>query len=411
MAQRSSQALTAVAPACPNCGTGLGVAFIQQLAQPYIAQMRADLEAEVRLEARAANAGELAALRTQLTRYEDALSEVRDEAETAKRELGEARRAESQLRKDRRKLQNERDALEVEKDRMRDAIAAEERTKAEQRADERIRIETDRTEQQYLSRIRALEERNRSLSEEVEAVHRKASAGSRPQEDGVAYQHVFADELRSRFPADEIKVVARGRRGGDVVHTVRDHGLDCGIILWECKQTQRFEPKWVNKLTEDVQSGRADLGVLVSSVLPKDIDRSDIIDGILVCDTTTAVPLAVSFRQLVINAKRTALANAARGEQSERIYDYITAGGFGTCLARLLKTQRAALQELDILREVSIKVWANLEKSHRDMIDGLFTMVGEIEATGTALPPLLRSELPPVQPRSIEPAVTQMLPA
>ncbi|MBF6320370.1 DUF2130 domain-containing protein [Nocardia cyriacigeorgica] len=410
MARRKSQVLSAISPECPNCGTEFGTAFIQQLARDQFAQMRSELEQQLRAEASAAAAAELAAMRSQLaqadTQYQAALSESRAEAEAARRERDEARRAEQEVRQERRQLRQERDALEIEKDRMRDVIAEEERKKANQHAEERIRREADRNENKYLKRIHALEEQKRLLTEELASAHRKASAGALVQQESVSYQYVLADELRRRFPSDDITVVARGRRGGDVVHVVRESNLDCGTIVWECKQTQRFEQKWVQKLAEDVAAGRADLGVLVSAVLPRDVEGTGLVDGILVCDTTVAVPLALSFRQIVINAKRTAIANAARGDQADRIYDYITTGPFGVRLARILKKLYTQLKELNAVRETNTRYFAAVEKGHRDAIDEVFTLIGDLDATGVKLPDLLRDELLSPPPRSIESSPT-----
>jgi hypothetical protein len=408
MAPRNSHALSAASPACPNCGTELGMALIRQLAQPLIAQLQSDLEQELRQEAQASTAAELAGLRAQLnqqkTQHQTELSEKSAESELMRRQLEEAQLAERDLRKARRQLQDERDALEIEQARMRDTIAAEERRKAEQRANERFSVERERTEQQHRTKVQALEEHNRTLTDQLEAAHRKASAGPLVQQEGIAYQHVFADELRRRFPGDDIKVVARGKRGGDVIHTVRHNSLDCGTILWECKQTQRFETKWIKKLTDDIEAGRADLGVLVSSALPRDMNGSGILDGILVCDTSMAVTAALTFRESVILVKRFVLANAARGKQSEKIYDYITTGGFGARLDRAIKEHHAALQELNTMRDFNTRAIANLEKRQHDLLDQLFMMIGEVEAAGAALP-MLRTALPPAQPRSLEPSL------
>ncbi|WP_280489109.1 DUF2130 domain-containing protein, partial [Nocardia carnea] len=402
--------LSTVSPECPNCGTEFGTAFIQQLARDQFDQMRSELEQQFRIEASAAAAAELAEMRAQLTRVEAqhqaALSESRADADSARRERDEAQLAEQQVRQERRQLQQERDALAIEKERMRDVIAEEERGKANQHAEERIRLETGRAENRYLKKIHALEEHNRTLSEEIEAVNRKASASALVQEEGVSYQHILAAELKRRFPSDEIKVVARGKRGGDVEQIVRESNVDCGTIVYECKQTQKFDQKWIPKLAGDVAAGRADLGVLVSGVLPRDIEGTGIVDGIVLCGTDVVVPLALCFRQIVLNAKRTALANAARGEQSERIYDYITTGAFSTHLARTLKKLRTQLEELNVVREMNARYFGAIEKSVRDAIDELFTMVGDLDATGVKLPSLLRDALLPAPPRSIESSST-----
>src|SRR5262249_52740932 len=149
-----------------------------------------------------------------------------------KKQLHQAQTAEREVRAERRKLQDAQDAWELEQARMRDRIVGEERELAQKNA-----------EIQYKAKIEAMQHHEQGLRDQLEAAHRKASAGTRPQQEGVARQELFADELRNRWPGDDIRVIKRGQKGADVVQTVRDGRLDCGTIVWECKWTQEFQHK------------------------------------------------------------------------------------------------------------------------------------------------------------------------
>ncbi|MEG8184332.1 DUF2130 domain-containing protein [Nocardia terpenica] len=286
---------------------------------------------------------------------------------------------------------------------MRDTIRSEERKLAEEYIKERVAQQTASSEQKHLIRLRELEEHNKALAQQLEDAHRKSSQGPRPQQEGVAYQEILAAELRTRFPEDEVTVVSRAKRGADVVQVVREKGREFGKIVWECKQTQRFEPRWIGKLSQDVEFHRADLGVLVSSVLPRGMEGSGQIDGILVCDTTIAAHIAVPLREYVISRKRFALANANREDQAGKVYDFITIGGFAPCMQRILDAAHTGVNEMNKLREYCIKFWATWEKSQKDMIDSVFTMIGELGDAGTKLPASLQAELPSAERRALEP--------
>ena len=94
--------------------------------------------------------------------------------------------------------------------------------------------------------------------------------------------------MRQQFPFDEIEPVPKGIHGGDVVHSVRDAtGVNCGIILWESKHTKNWSDGWLPKLRDDQRAAKAQIAILVSFELPKDVTTFRHIDGIWV----TSVPL------------------------------------------------------------------------------------------------------------------------
>ena len=60
-------------------------------------------------------------------------------------------------------------------------------------------------------------------------------------------------------------------RGGDCLQTVNDRTRsNCGSIYYESKRTQDFKKDWIEKLKTDLMAKKADIGVLVTEVLPAD---------------------------------------------------------------------------------------------------------------------------------------------
>ncbi|WP_157117642.1 DUF2130 domain-containing protein, partial [Nocardia vaccinii] len=243
------------------------------------------------------------------------------------RKLAQIRQAEVEMRAARRRLDEDRQEWELEQARIRDAITIEERQRAQHNIERLVEQERNR----MAAKIEQLENDGKSLRDQLAAAHRKASAGTRAQEEGVARQELFAEELRRRWPEDEITVVDRGRRGADILQLVRENGRECGVIAWECKQTQQFSKQWIKKLAKDAELHRAQIAILVTEALPRDIDGSGWMDGILVCDFAVAVHLAAPFRMLMATNKKHALANALRQGETDRVYDYVTVGGFAQC--------------------------------------------------------------------------------
>lgn len=76
------------------------------------------------------------------------------------------------------------------------------------------------------------------LKASLEDMKRKAEQDSMERQGEVLEQD-FETQLRSFFPYDEIKPIPKGIRGADIIQTVRTPlGHECGIILWETKNTK-----------------------------------------------------------------------------------------------------------------------------------------------------------------------------
>src|SRR4029450_7673070 len=78
--------------------------------------------------------------------------------------------------------------------------------------------------------------------------------------------------LRAKFAHDLIEPVPKGEFGGDVLQRVRGpNGQECGSILWESKRTKNWSDGWLAKLREDQRAAKAEIAVILSQVLPKDV--------------------------------------------------------------------------------------------------------------------------------------------
>ena len=185
------------------------------------------------------------------------------------------------------------------------------------------------------------------MNTQLDEARRKGATGSR-QEEGFTQQDLFAEELRRRFPADEITVTPRGMAGADVTQTVRVGGHDCGVILWECKRAANWSGNWIGKLADDVAKASASVGVIVSDELPAGLDSSGLVDSIWVTDFRHAPTLAAGLREAVITAWRHQVANAGRDDTAAKVYDYIATGGFAD---RYRAAERALDAQLETLRK------------------------------------------------------------
>jgi hypothetical protein len=384
---------------CPHCGqvVQLDEAIVHQLASPLRAGWQAEIRQEIGDEIRASYARDLEDERTKRGELEETLK-ARD------RQIKELRDEEARLRRDRRKLEDEKSDLERLKERMRDEIRKQERTDAEARAKQRVEDELRRKESELKEQLRLrdedhevkarqLEDQLKRVKSQLEEAQRKSDSGSRQQE-GIARQDLFGEELRRRFPDDLITVTTVGKRGPDVTQVVRVGTLGCGVILWECKRTAAWNTEWARKLAGEVRAANAKFGVIVSETLPTGTEGSSQIGDVWACDYGHAWDLAAGLRQAVIAVYRHEAANAARAGIAGRIYDYIATGGFEARYKAMEQAIDCLVAELDQDQRTSQQRWKRLARITDEIrAQGMQGIVLDIIGLGGEIPPAARAEL------------------
>jgi hypothetical protein len=392
---------------CPHCGrqVQLDQAIAHQLAAPLRAGWEAEMRQQIGEEVRAAYASDLEAQRAEREELEGRLRQRESH-------IKELKAQEAGLLRDRRKLEDEKEDLEREKERMRDEIRKQERADAEdrarqhaaedmRRAQDSYQEQLHRIEDEHGTRTRQLEDQLKRVRAQLEEAQRKSSASLRQQE-GLARQDLFGEELQRRFPADLIKVTPAGERGPDVVQIVRVGHLDCGVILWECKRAAGWSNEWPRKLAGEVRRARARFGVIVSEVLPVGMDGSGQAGDVWACDYGHAWDLAAGLRQAIIAVSRHEAANASRAGIAGKVYDYFATGGFEARYKAMEQGADGLRQELGQDQRVSQQRWRRMERLIDEIVEqGLRGIVLDIIVLGGEIPPAARAELPEDDPREL----------
>jgi hypothetical protein len=130
------------------------------------------------------------------------------------------------------------------------------------------------------------------LKKQITSLQRKAEQRSE-QAQGEVLELALEHQLRTQFPFDLIEPVGKGKFGGDILQHVRDHkGQLCGKILWESKRTTAWSDGWLTKLKKDQRNAHAELAVIVSQTMPKDIVLFEQLDGVWVSSLSCILPVA-----------------------------------------------------------------------------------------------------------------------
>lgn len=213
----------------------------------------------------------------------------------------------------------------------------------------------------------------------TEEMKRKQEQGSM-QLQGEALELIVEDFLNSQFPYDHIDEIKKGANGADclqMIHT--DEFKNCGSILYETKNAQKFSKDWIDKLKKDVQSKKANIGVLVTKVYPKEISRMALIDGVWVCSYQEFKGLSIALRQGIIEVARVQKKNENKGDKMEFLYDYLTSQEFKMKMTSILDAFNSMKSQIETEKRAFHKQWKEREAQLETVITNTMGMYGSIK--------------------------------
>ena len=218
--------------------------------------------------------------------------------------------------------------LKREKDEMKENVMAEaERSLNQKLSEEKEKIrksEQDRNELAIKELQKQLEDQKR-LTEEMK---RKQEQGSM-QLQGEVQELAIEEWLAASFPLDTITEIKKGVRGGDCIQTVNTRTRqNCGTIYYESKRTKDFQPSWIEKFKSDIRDKSANIGVLVTEVLPSDLVRMGLKDGIWICTYDEFKGLCKVLRETIIQISNAMVSQENKGDKMVLLYDFLTSNTF-----------------------------------------------------------------------------------
>ena len=179
---------------------------------------------------------------------------------------------------------------------------------------------------------------------------------------------------------DDIQPVPKGIRGADLVHTVRTPmGADCGVLLWETKNTKAWSQAWIPKLKDDIIEIRAAIAILVSVVLPPGINRFGQVDGVWVSDPLCAIPLAAALREQLMAVNRERSASIGKNEKMEALYQYLAGVEFKQKIEGIVEAFTSMQDQLNKERRAMERHWKQREKEIERVIKNTVGLYGDMQ--------------------------------
>jgi hypothetical protein len=314
------------------------------------------------------NEAETKAAKTVEKKFAEQIKEMQDSLDKQDVSIKTFRANELELRKQKQSLEKEKEEFDLQIQRKLD----EERSKIRQETEGRV------VEQHRLKDLEK-EKKIQQLNELLEEANRKAKQGSM-ETQGEVLEQDFEAQLRRFFVHDEIAPVPKGIRGADLIHTVRTpSSTDCGILLWETKNTKAWSPQWIPKLKDDMIEMRAAFAIMVSVVLPEGLNRFGFVDGVWVTDPISAVPLAAALRHQLIALDRERQSSVGKNEKMEMLYRYLAGTEFKQKIEGIVEAFTAMQDQVNQERRAMEKHWKEREKQIERVIKNTVGLYGDMQ--------------------------------
>ena len=234
-------------------------------------------------------------------------------------------------------------------------------------------------QEQFDLEKKALELRLDQQKRLIEEMERKANQGSM-QTQGESQELLLEEMLRTSFPFDLITEVGKGVRGADCIQTVRNSiGQECGKIIFESKRTENFVADWIEKLKTDMHNQGADIAVIVTKTLPKDMSQFGEKQGVYICSYYEVKSLVTVLRNAILKIAEIKKFQENKGDRMHAVYDYVTGQEFRRSLQMMRENFRNLQLQLDKEKEDFEKNWQKKKKMIQTIIDNSSHVSGSIE--------------------------------
>ncbi|MCQ2637140.1 DUF2130 domain-containing protein [Helicobacter pylori] len=262
---------------------------------------------------------------------------------------------------------------------------AESRLKAENEKKLNEKLETEREKiekalhEKNELKFKQQEEQLEMLRNELKNAQRKAELSSQ-QFQGEVQELAIEEFLRQKFPLDSVEEIKKGQRGGDCIQVVHTREFqNCGKIYYESKRTKEFQKAWVEKLKSDMREIGADVGVIVSEALPKEMERMGLFEGVWVCSFEEFKGLSAVLREGVIQVGLAKKSQENKGDKVNLLYHYLTSSEFSMQVNAIIEGFEQLRADLESEKRAMARIWKSREKQIDKVFESTINMYGSIK--------------------------------
>lgn len=392
---------------CPSCGHQFDAD----------AAIKSKIEAQVKDQAREYLLKEKAKIDAQ----KEALNKLKEEEEARVKSLvdEEKRKLKEQLATETKKeFEEELKALQEQNNQKNEALKAlkqkeldflrKERELKDKEEDLKLQLEKEMLEKRQLIedevkrkeaerhelRMREYQKQIDDQKKLIEEMKRKSEQGSM-QLQGEVQELALEEMLKNSFPFDDIEEVPKGISGADTIQVVKDRmGRVCGKIAYESKRTKAFGGDWIDKLKLDMRAVGADIGLIVTETMPKDMPNFGEMNGVFICSFQEFKGVAYMLRFALVKEAAAKASQENKGDKMQMLYDYLTGSEFKQQVTAIVDGFTTMKDDLNKERRAMEKLWKQREKQLELVISASVDLYGSVKGiAGNAVEDIKSLEL------------------
>jgi len=322
-------------------------------------------------------------------------ADVEEEQSDALKSLREDLDEKSSKIKELNKTTVEFEKLKREKDELEESIKAQSEKDLNQKIiEERAKIRKEEADKNEL-KLKEIEKRLQDQTKLTDEMRRKQEQGSM-QTQGEVQELAIEEWLAKKFPLDTIQEIKKGERGADCLQIIHTHAnQNCGSIYYESKRTKSFQPSWIEKFKADIREKNANIGILVTEVMPSDMDRMGLKEGIWICSFDEFKALCEVLRESVIQISGAIATQENKGEKMGMLYDFLTSNEFRLQIEAIVEGFTQMKTDLEKEQRAMASMWKKREKQIDKVLLNTTYMYGSIKGiAGNAVQTVALLELP-----------------
>lgn len=387
---------------CPNCGTAINVNHVlsHQIEEAMKAKLLAKenslkKEFQQKEESLLAQKREVeglkknqdsilqAILEKEKKKIEkDAEAKIKLKLETENEELlklkDEELNAKSEQLKEFNKTISENARLKRDAEEMKGKLEAENELKLNSALEAERKKITEKIESSTELKFKELEKQLEVQKNLTKEMQRKQEQGSM-QLQGEVMELAIENFLATNFPLDTIEEIKKGASGADCLQTVNTFEFqNCGTIYYESKRAKNFSAGWIEKFKNDIREKGADIGVLVTEVLPAGIDRMGFHQGIYICRFDEFKGLANILRQSLITISTAIQSQENKGDKMVMLYNFLSSTEFKLQMEGIMEGFQQMKNDLEKEKSAMARIWKQREKQLEKVGYNTANMYGSI---------------------------------
>ena len=311
--------------------------------------------------------------------------DLKEQLKEKDKKIVKAQKEELKSRKERRELEDGKKELKLKMQRELDEGRGKIREEAIKELDDEYKLkDSDKT--------KLIDD----LKKKITGLKNTAEQGSQ-QSQGEVLEQEIEHTLKENFADDEIIPIKTGARGADILQKVcLKTGKVCGTILIESKRARTWSNNWITKLKKDQREANADIGVIVSTVLPDGVNNSSYLEGVYITPLRDAVPTTTILREQIFELSKERNINTGRTEKRESLYNYLTGKEFRHKLESTVEALADMRDDLEKEQIAIQKIWTKREQQIKLAVVGIAQMYGGMQGIvgSSSLPEIKSLKMP-----------------